>query len=269
MSIANFIPELWSADLLVTFRKAHVSGSVVNRNWEGEITALGDTVRIQTPAAVTTGAYSGTVTYATPTSTTQSLLIDQDIYWAIELDDLEQVQSNVNLRQAYTEQGAYSMADSVDTNIFALYTGGTAGDVAITLASDDFYAKVVDAGKNLDTNNVPRDGNRFLVISPAGYAAALKNSNFIHATTDGDRTLMTGEIGQISGFRVFMSNNLTLATTRKYVYGHTSAITFAGQLLTTEAIRRDASFKDGIRSRMVYGRKVVRAGALGTLSATE
>jgi hypothetical protein len=36
MSTANFIPELWSTQLLTAFRKAHVFGNLVNRNYEGK-----------------------------------------------------------------------------------------------------------------------------------------------------------------------------------------------------------------------------------------
>jgi len=269
MAIDNFIPELWSTQLLVAFRKAHVFNSLVNRNYEGEIQNAGDTVRITTPAAITVGDYSGTVTYQTPTSAQQSLLIDQDKYWAFELDDAAQVQANVSLMQAYMQEAAYALADNVDQNIGALYAQTGLTDIALTIGTAaDNYPAYVTAGRYLDEANVPRTG-RWVVISPAGYAALLKTTEFTHATTAADSVIRTGEVGQIAGFSVYVSNNLTLATTRKYMYGTNAAITFAAQVVKTEATRRDTAFKDAVRGRFVFGRKVVRPSALGVISATE
>jgi hypothetical protein len=48
VAITNFIPELWSGNLLSSLKKNLVAASpmVVNRRWEGEIKAKGDRVRI-------------------------------------------------------------------------------------------------------------------------------------------------------------------------------------------------------------------------------
>jgi len=268
MAIDNFIPELWSTQLLVAFRKAHVFDSLVNRNYEGEIKDGGDTVRITTPAAITVGDYSGTVTYQTPTSAQQSLLIDQDKYWAFELDDAAQAQANVSLMQAYMQEAAYALAQNVDANLGALYAQTGLSDTTVTISSGNMYTTLVTAGRKLDEANVPRIG-RWAVVSPVGYAKMLETSNFIHATVSGDSVSRTGEVGMMAGFTIYTSNNLTTATTVKYMYGTNAAITFAAQVVKTEALRRDTSFKDGVRGRLVFGRKVVRPSALGVISATE
>jgi hypothetical protein len=253
MSLANFVPEIWSATLLTAFRKQHVFRSLVNRNYEGEIRNSGDTVKIQTPGAITVGAYSGTVTYETPDSTSQALVIDKDRYWAFEVDDALAVQANVNLLQTYMVEAAYGLADDVDGDLASLYANAGAGNINIDLT---------------DEGNVPR-GNRWMVVDPMGYAAILKDGKFVHPTAVADQVIRTGEVGQIAGFSVFVSNNLKTATTKKYMFGTPAAITMAEQLISTEALRRDAAFKDAIRGRLVYGRKVVRPAALGTISATQ
>lgn len=268
MAIANFVPELWSQQLIVNFRKNFILDAFTNRMYEGEVQAFGDTVKIQTPVTIPVAARSGNVTYTTPTSTTQSLLIDQDFEWAFAVEDLEKVQSNIDLLATFTAEGANSMSDKVDADIGGLYTAGTAGTVAVALATDNVYEKIVDAGKNLDDGNVPTEG-RVLAVSPAVKASLLKNANFIHATTAGDSVLRSGMIGAIAGFTVFVSNNLTLATQRKCLYGHPSAITWAGQLASAEALRDKDTWNDYIRARMVWGRKVVRPTALGILDVTE
>jgi hypothetical protein len=268
MSTANFIPELWSTQLLTAFRKAHVFGNLVNRNYEGEIRGAGDTVKITTPAAITVGNYSGSVTYQEPTSAQQALSIDQQKYWAFKLSDVDQAQANVSLMQAYMQEAAYALADNIDANLAALYTETGLTDTAVTISSGNMYTTLVTAGRKLDEQNVPRTG-RWAVVSPVGYAKMLETSNFIHATTSGDSVSRTGEVGMMAGFTIYTSNNLVLDTTRKYMYGTNAAITFAEQVVNTEAMRLEGSFHDAVRGLMVFGRKVVRPAALGVISATE
>jgi hypothetical protein len=268
VAIANFIPELWSTQLLLAFRKQFVFGNLVNRNYEGEIRNQGDTVRITTPAAITVGNYTGTITYQTPTTAQQSLLIDQAKYWAFKLDDIEAAQANVSTMQMFMAESAVSMAQEVDADLAGLYTGTGLTDITLDVGSDDHWDKLVLAGQQLDEKNVPREG-RWYVVTPKGYADLLKTTEFVHATASGDATIASGLVGQAAGFTVYKSNTVVNSATTywKYMYGHNSAITWAGQVVMTEALRRDAAFKDGVRGRLVYGRKVVRPFALGVVTA--
>lgn len=269
----DFIPELWATPLLDTLDKSLVLAGLVNTNYQGLIQNVGDTVRIQKPGAINVGAYTqgSNVTWQAPTSSTQSLVINNDQYFAFSVDDLDALQSNVSLLRAYTDRAAYSLADAIDQDIAAEYTNAGLTDITATLGTDDLYDKFVDAGRQLDEANVPRMG-RWVVVTPKGYAQLLKNTNFIHATVEGDRILRTGEIGTIAGFTVFMSNNLVTTTTNvyKYMYGTRDGITHARQLTGgPEAIRREDVFEIGIRGRLAWGNKVVQSTALGTITATE
>ena len=63
---------------------------------------------------------------------------------------------------------------------------------------------------------------------------------------------------------VWMSNNLVEDSTTRYgMYGHNIAITFADQIIKTEAGRREAGFSDFVKGLHVYGKKVIRPTALG------
>ncbi len=277
MAISNFIPELWSTQLLVAFRKSHVFNGLVNTNYQGEIRNAGDTVRITTPAAIGINNYSGSVVYETPTSTQQSLVIDQDRYWAFGIDDVDAVQANVPLMQAYMQEAAYALADNVDADLAGLYTAAGLDNIPFNLqgsGADDLYDVLVTAGKQLDEENVPRTG-RWVVITPAAYANLLTNTKFTHATQVADQLIRTGQVGSVAGFTVFTSNNLVDASGGsdlseiKYMYGTNAAITLATQVIMTEAVRRDAAFEDAVRGRLVYGRRVVRPAALGVITADE
>ena len=46
MTVNNFIPTIWSGQVFLDFQKATVLSGLTNRNYEGEISAYGDTVKI-------------------------------------------------------------------------------------------------------------------------------------------------------------------------------------------------------------------------------
>ena len=130
MAITNFIPEIWSADLLSSLKKNLVFAGpgVANRNYEGEIAEAGDTVKIASISRPTIGTYTKNSTTITPENLTdaqRSLLIDQSKYFAFEVDDIDLRQAKNGgalLTEAATE-AAYGLADVADQVVAALYTG--------------------------------------------------------------------------------------------------------------------------------------------------
>ena len=267
----NFIPELWSTALLDTLDKGLVLAGLVNTDYQGNITGQGDTVHVNKVGSVTVAAYTGSLTWQSPSSSQVTLTIDNDYSFSFKVDDLDRVQANVDLLSQYTSRAAYAIADTIDQDIAAEYANAGLADINLDVGTDDFYVKLVTAAQQLDEANVPRMG-RWVAVTPKGYANLLQNSNFIHATTGGDRVLATGEIGTIAGFTVFMSNNLVTTTTStyQYMYGTRAAITHARQLTAApEAIRLEDSFDTGVRGRIAWGNKVVQANALGAIVADE
>lgn len=59
MAFSNFIPEIWSARLLEHMDKVHVYANLMNRDYEGDIKAYGDTVHINLLGDITISNYTG------------------------------------------------------------------------------------------------------------------------------------------------------------------------------------------------------------------
>lgn len=268
MSVQNFIPKIWAARLLIAFRKTYVFRPLVNTDYEGEITGAGDTVKITTPGGVTVQDYSGSVSYEELQSTQQNLLIDQQKYWAFKVDDVDKVQADVNLIDTYTEEAGNSLADTVDQNLASLYTeAGHTVSLDISSNYDGVREALVEAGQKLDESNVPSQG-RWLVVSPTVMSGIRLASDYTPASELGDEVKLSGTIGMLEGFNLYMSNNVQIATQHKCLFGSRAAITFAEQLVETEALRLENQFADAVRGLMVFGRKVVRPSALGVLDTT-
>lgn len=96
MAFSNFIPEIWSARLLEHMDKVHVYANLMNRDYEGDIKAYGDTVHINLLGEITINDYSGS-DISDPQeldSTQQNLVIDKAKYFNFMVKDIDNAQSN-------------------------------------------------------------------------------------------------------------------------------------------------------------------------------
>lgn len=281
MAVDTFIPEVWNADLLVSLKKRYVFGQpgVVNRDYEGDISAFGDTVHIGTLAAPTISNYvknSTTINPQTLTTTDQTLLIDQAKYFAFELDDIDarQTRDGGQLLTKAASEAADGLRDGADTYLATLMTTNAgnvlaAGDAA---TADAAYKIVLGLRVKLDKAKVPADG-RFLIISPDLYALILQDSRFIDASQYGSTApVQNGEVGRILGFQVMVSLGLPAGTagtapevSNFAIAGHQMATTFAEQINKTEAYRPESSFSDAVKGLHLYGARVVRPEAIAVM----
>ncbi|MDR6907474.1 hypothetical protein J2X63_003182 [Agromyces sp. 3263] len=277
MAVTNFVPDLWTAKILVALRKKAVAGGLVNRDYEGEIKRQGDSVKITSINDVTIGTYTAhtDITFEDIDDATRSLVIDQQKYFAFELDDIERAQS-VNggavMNQAL-DNATYQLRDVSDAFLLAAMntaiqgTSNDLGTVAIHTTKQNLYDAFVDLSVTLDEDNVPEEG-RWSVVSPSLHGRLLKLDSFIQAGDSASPLArLNGFIGEIAGLSLFKSNNLpavtdAAATGGLAIAGHGIATTFAEQITSVEAVRLEKRFADGLKGLHVYGAKVVRPTAL-------
>lgn len=276
MSIQRFKPEIWSATLLVNWRKALVYGGLVNRDYEGDIAAAGDTVRITSISDPTIGDYVPNVTEVEPeelTDAQRTLLIDQQKYFAFKVDDVDKRQAKGNVMTEGMSRAAYKLADQADQYLASFYTGvvspnvigSTGAPVDTHTTATDAYDKVlVPLRTKLTRANVPTTG-RWTVVSPEMYASLLLDPRFINAEKAGtDTALRNGFVGRAAGFDIFESNNTPTPTGSLQVVtaGTNAAVTYAEQIAETEAYRPEKAFGDAVKGLSVYGAKLVRPDGL-------
>lgn len=272
MAITNFIPEIWSANLLQPLQNAEVFGSVVNHDYEGDISNVGDTVHITTLANVTVGDYKAhtDIKIEALTDTQQSLLIDQSKYFGFEVDDVEKRQAANDVIAPATANAAYQLADAADQYISKLLADGAdSGNKLTAVKSTDpskLYDTIVDLGVKLDEANVPSEG-RWVVVNPAQYGLLLRDMRFISASDAAHGTLLNGIVGEAAGFSVRKSNNIPVAlTVATIIAGSNIAATYAEQITSVEATRKEKGFADIVKGLHLYGAKVVNPKALATVA---
>ena len=276
MAIKRFKPEFWSAKLLVGVRKSlvYAGPGVVNRDYEGEISDAGDTVRITSVSRPTIGTYGPGVTIVPEelTDAQRTLVVDQQKYWAFKVDDVDKRQARGDVMPQAMDEASYGLSDVIDQDVASLYTQAAAanqlGTLAVPAANPDyFYSKILVPLKvKLDEANVPTQG-RYAVIPSWLHGRALLDDRFVSAEKSGTtNTLYNGYVGRAAGFDLVMSNNCPNPTGDDYVVtaGTSAAISFAEQINKTEAYRPESSFSDAVKGLCVYGAKVIRPDFLAT-----
>lgn len=273
MAINKFIPEVWSAKLLLALRTAHVyaAGGVINREYEGEISDFGDTVHITSLVDPTIGDYTAhtDITVEDVDDLEQILLINQSKYFAFEVDDIEKRQAKGNVLTAQAQAAAWKLRDVADRYVAGLMATGVAAQNVIsesTITASDAYDLLVDLGTKLDESDVPTE-NRWAVITPKFHGLLQKDSRFIAAgDAQGASVRANGVIGEAAGFSLRKSNNVPdgpgAGAGKLIIAGNSMATTFAEQIAKTEAARRELRFADMVKGLHLYGGKVVRPEAL-------
>lgn len=225
-SAANFIPEIWSDEIVAAYKKNLVMANLVKKmNFRGK---KGDTVHIPSPARGSASAKvaANTVTLIAESNSDISVSINNHYEYSRLIEDIVEAQALASLRGFYTEDAGYALAKQVDSSLIALgrgsnggnaanqqYTGGLIGSTgaAYTYASSN-AAAIADQGirkaiQVLDDNDVPMDG-RSLVVPPVARNSMLGIARFTEQAYRGNgNTLVNGEFGDIYGVKVYVSTN--------------------------------------------------------------
>ncbi|MFJ3083043.1 P22 phage major capsid protein family protein [Streptomyces halstedii] len=282
MSIANFKPEIWSAQLLTALRSSlvYAQPQLVNRNYEGEISSRGQSVHITTIGDPTIFDYDAgdTLDYEDVETAGTDLVIDQGKAFAFKLDDVDKAQALVNPMSQMAQNAAYGLRDKADAYVASLYTGAAAANtvgstgapVSLSAATDAYDKVLVPLRTRLDRANVPTEG-RYFVGSPEFEGALLRDDRFVRVDASGtDQALRNGMVGRAAGFDILKSNNTPNPTGSVQVLqaGYPGAITYAEQILETEALRLQNTIADAIRGLHVYGAKLLRPAGVAVAFVT-
>ena len=285
VSTGGFTPELWSDKININLDSYGAYNDIVNRKYEGEIKKKGDKVYFYTYGDLTVKDYDPTnssftgLEYEDPQGNKQALEVNQQKYIGFLVDDIQDVQSNVDLVNGYTNRMSVAFANTKDAYIHGLATAGAGTKLhdssAITLNKDNVWAEVCTleeklAEKNAITKNgLDYNGKRpALVVTPKFRSILEQCSNFF-ANGFGEKVLRTGQIGRIGAFDVFLSTNIKTVTvssakSQTIVALTSDAIMFADQITKTETLRDVKQIGDYVRSLMVYGGVVANPNCIVT-----
>ena len=278
----NFIPELWSDEVIGAYKSNLVVANLVTKlSHKGK---KGDTIYIPVPARGSASAKAANtqVTLSAATNTKVTVSIDKHYEYSKLIEDIAEVQALASMRKFYTDDAGYALAKQVDTDLFALtegLQGGTVGgaDAAsyekavigghgstLYTGNSSNASDITDAGirrmlLTLDDADVPMD-NRVMVVPPICANDMLGINRFTEQQFIGSGdAIKTGKIGQIYGVDIFISSNCPTASgnsgaDRVGVLMHKDALVLAEQV----GVRSQTQYKqeylgDLFTSDTIYG----------------
>jgi N4-gp56 family major capsid protein len=227
---ATFIPEIWSDEIIATYKKNLVLANLVKKmSFKGK---KGDTVHIPAPTRgdASVKAASTQVTLIAATESEVVVTIDKHYEYSRLIEDIVEAQALSSLRNFYTEDAGYALARQVDTSLIQLgrgvqggggtaaYSGafsGADGTTAYVAAANTGLGAITDAAirrsiQRLDDNDIPMDG-RFLSIPPSTRNTLMGLARYTEQAfvgeVGGNNTIRTGEIGNLYGVPVFVTSN--------------------------------------------------------------
>jgi len=287
----NFIPELWSDEVIGAYKTNLVVANLVTKlSHKGK---KGDTIHIPVPArgSASAKAVNTQVTLSAATNSVVDVSINKHYEYSKLIEDIAEVQALASMRKFYTDDAGFALATQVDTDLMNLAEGfqtGTTTDksydtafigTGTTAFTGTNEADITDAGLralilNLDNANVPMD-NRSLIIPPVCANDLLGINRFTEQQFIGNGdAIKTGKIGMIYGIDVYITTscptvkssggtgNSAAGTERVGVLMHKDALVFAEQV----GVRSQTQYKqeylgDLFTSDTIYGVKELRNDA--------
>jgi len=262
----NFIPELWSDEVIGAYKANLVVANVVTKlSHKGK---KGDTIHIPVPArgSASAKAVNTQVTLSAATNSVINVSIDKHYEYSKLIEDIAEVQALASMRKFYTDDAGYALATQVDDDLVTLWEGLQSGTVGGSNASawETAYigtgataytgnssnaADITDAGiraflLKLDDANVPMD-NRSLILPPIAANDLLGINRFTEQQYIGNGdAIRTGKIGQIYGVDVFISSNVPTTSTANTATDRVGCLLHKDALVLAEQV--------GVRSQTQY-----------------
>lgn len=290
---ANFIPEIWSDEVIAAYKKNLVLANLVRKmSFRGK---KGDTLHIPKPTRGSANAKvaATAVKIQADTESEVQVVINKHYEYSRLIEDIAAVQALASLRGFYTEDAGYALAKQVDDDLFALgktfgdgttawahsnsyYVDATNGltlyaeDTVITsdVFTDEGFRKLI---QKMDDADVPMDGRKF-VVPPSVRNAILGNTRYNSTDFVDGRGTQTGMIGSLYGIDVFVSSNCPVIETaaansvgddiKAALLFHTDTMVHAEQV----GVRSQTQYKQEYLANLytadtLYGVKTVRPEA--------
>lgn len=235
-----FRPNIWSKEVLM-FVKSNLVLLPLVKHYDADVKAGGQTLEIPNVSTITANLKAQntvvTLNYNTETKTTVTLNKHYESSFLVE--DIAKVQAMTDLRSDYTQAAAYAIAEKVDYTLASEMTSAwktasqTVGAYGSAITDDEILA----VNRYLDDAKAPQT-ERSLVVTPKGKAEMLAIDKYIRYDAIGvggtENSIRNGQIGEIYGVKVYMSQNLVVLDTatdeHNHLFFHKEAFAVAMQM---------------------------------------
>lgn len=282
MALSNFIPvNIVIALLLDELRRASVFKQLIKTDTASNL-KKGGSYDIPGIGDVTVGDYTvdNDITIQAMDDAGTTLTIDQQKYFAVYYDKVDDAKSARNVAPLILDKGLYKLSQAEDVHIAAKMASeagikelASIGTIALPLVVDidGIFDFLGECKILMDENDVPVNGRRMAL--PPFMTGLITKSNVQIDTTGDPEARTTGWVNRHSGFDLYQSNNLveTGARTGVNVVAWIESSFFAVDSLSQVELwdKVEKRFAELIKGLHVYGTKTITPNAVlrGVVSA--
>ena len=265
MAYQNFIPTVWAEGINRELEKSLVFAENCNRQYEGEVKAQGDSVRILgvgKPTITTTTNKNIVLNDAEAVEDTAvTMLIRQIAYFNYKVDDIDKRQAVGGVMEALSKETSLALADVMDKYIADLAKAEEAvlySQEAVTITETNILENVDGVLQKLYENDV-KPGSEITLTVPPWFYMMMKRA-YEDLDTDNSTMLKNGKMGTYAGATIKMSNNVAVGSGGSSLIQvkTNKAIAFVNPMTHTEAYRPEKSFSDAVKGFVLFDAKIVR-----------
>jgi hypothetical protein len=210
VEVANHIQKFWSPMFMKELRESLLLGGLINRDYQGELKAMGDTVKVSqvnAPAgALKTVGTDAEVFAADSLSTSQiEIKADKRAVAAYEMEDLVELQSQIQAGSSdIRESLMFAVMKQLNDYLYTLVAPTT----TVPLISDFNAGELVNlrklAGQKLWNKQKPW----YVLADPSYYADLLNSSTLTSSDFVSDQPVVGGQIiAKRHGFNILEDNS--------------------------------------------------------------
>lgn len=272
MSYANFVPKIWAKAIERELERKLVFAEDCNRQYEGDVKQMGDTVKILGVGKPTIKKQKGGSIILPDAETVEDTSVEMQInnvaYFNFLVDDIDKRQAVGGLMDALNAEATQGLAGEMDKDIAALAGTKDAKKVYsdyMTVNDDNVLGTMDLALQMLQENDVPAD-EKIVATVPPWFLTHLRKA-YAKLDTDNSDLLKNGKVGRYNNILIKMSNNVNSTTSGSNIMVRTQrAVAFANPLTHTEPYRPEKRFSDAVKGFVLYGTKIVRPKELMILN---
>lgn len=231
---ATAIPTIVAAKALDKLRANLVLANIINRDYDNELAAFGQTVNVQVRGALSVNdkAANTVVTLQTPSTSTKAVTLNKHKEVSFLAEDVAIMFARPDLIAGYAEDAAIAIAEQVETDIAGLYSGFSQTLSATSGLTETSFR---EAARLLNAAKAPQ-AMRYAVLHEDAYKEASDIEKLINRDYQGDsamEAIKNGYLGMLSGFNVQLSQKIVVSTTCKNLFLQRNAA-----VLATRPLRR-------------------------------
>lgn len=272
MSYANFVPKIWAKAIERELERKLVFAEDCNRQYEGDVKQMGDTVKILGVGKPTISKQKGGSIILPDAENVEDTSVEMQIntvaYFNFLVDDIDQRQAVGGLMDALNTEATQELASEMDKDIAAL--AGTRDAKKLysdykAVNADNVLGALDLALQMLQENDVPADA-KIVATVPPWFLTHLRTA-YTKLDTDNSDLLKNGKVGRYNNILIKMSNNVYSTASGSNIMVRTErAVAFANPLTHTEPYRPEKRFSDAVKGYVLYGTKIVRPKELMILN---